>query len=233
MSRTIKRTRDWSSSRDSRIVKRRPIYRPLKWRSVATATLQRAMFLDITVLNGVYAGYGLSFQATGVNLNGTFTAFPGSTELQGLYDAYRIKQVQMTFSYNQNASNPNQNATDLPYLFLVNDYDDVNTITTTDLLQRDAVQMYALGGNGPYGNHIKWQCTPKVAQAAYASAVTTGYLEPKAGQWVSTGGFAAFNDVQHYGTKFGIDSSAQTAITGSNGNLRVFIKVLFEGKHSR
>ena len=210
------------------------ISRPIRWKSTSVGSLQRAIFLDIAVLNGVGAGYGLSFQSGGVNLNGAFSAFSsGGGDLSALYDAYRITKVQLTFAYNQNAANPNQNATDLPYIFIVNDYDDVSTNTTQDILQRDAVQMYTLGGNGPYGNHIKWGCVPKVAQAAYASVATTGYLEPKTKQWVSTGGFTSFNDVQHYGVKFFIDASAQTQITGTNGNLRVFIKVFYEGKHAR
>lgn len=42
---------------------------------------------------------------------------------------------------------------------------------------------------------------PKVAQLAYANPTSSGYLEPKAGQWVGTP--AAFSDVAHYGLNIG------------------------------
>lgn len=199
------------------------------------ATFFRSGYADLTVANQSALPYGFAFNSSGFYINDTLNSWSGATDISNAFDAYRINKVVVEFTYNQNTSNVNQSANTLPWLFSAVDYDDAGgvagaNITRAAIVQKDGARVDNFGTGG--GNKIVRSFVPKIAVAAYATAAVTGYMEPKAKQWISTGTLGT-GDPKHYGLWTFLDNSDQTANTGTNGYCRIFIKVYFEAKHAQ
>lgn len=190
-------------------------------------TYFRSGYQDLQLIAGQTYPYGMSFNSTGFIIGNTLTTWTGSTDISLGWDAYRLNKVTVEFIFNNNFSQVNGVATTMPYIFIVNDYDDSNVTAITDIVQRDGCRCELLD------HKITQGCVPKLAITAFATTTTNGYMEPKAHQWVSTGPAGSFTDPQHYGIKIFIDASKMTNTTGSIGNLKVFVKAYFELKHSQ
>lgn len=195
---------------------------------VSYGQLQRAATYSLSIANGSIIGYGLYFDANGFYVNGVGIAWGGNTDIFNTYDAYRIDKVRVEITYNQNHSSVTSVAQTLPDIYTAVDYDSAGANTLFDVLQKDGARHSNFGEGG--GKKVIHTFRPKVAQLAYSSAAGSGYLEPKAGQWIGTP--SAFADVPHYGLNVWFDDSHQTAVTGSNGYLNFYVRAWFSMKHS-
>ena len=232
-----KRKRSYSKSELSS-VKRRLTYpsipRP-RMSSSSFANFFRSVTYDLTIPNGTAIPLGFAANSSGVYINDNLQGWPGATEISAAFDAYRITKLSFEFTYNQNTSNVNQSQNTLPWLYTATDYDDAGgagglNISPTSISQKDGCRLDNFGTNG--GNKIIRTFVPKIAVGAYATTLATGYMEPKALQWVSTGTLGT-GDPKHYGLWAYIDDLKQGSVTGSNGYLRVFVKAWFQMKHSQ
>lgn len=185
-------------------------------------------------------GYAWNSQGIGYTINSNTygsQAWAGASDISSTFDAYRILKVEFTIQFNaNNGATQNTDSTTLPFIYVAKDYDDINTTagSAVEILQRPDCCQVVLGRNSGRTYDYRTTIRPKVAMAAFATTVANGYVEPKAGQWVSTstGLTGVFTDPWHYGIKFFVDASAMTAGTGTViGNIRVFSKVFFECKH--
>ena len=218
------------------------MYKSLNY-TTAISRLTRSGYVNLRQNVASQNLYGFTWNATGFaytqnNNTPTAVVWSGNTDITNTFDAYRIMAVKFYIQFNQDTSNVTTVAQTLPYIIVSKDYDDANTSSGSpnELLQRPDVTNIVLGR--PNGTLYDYNTTlvPKLATNAYATTVASGYVEPKARQWVSTatGLTAAFVDPNHYGIKFFIDCSLMTGSAGSQiGDVRVFSKVYFECKHPK
>jgi hypothetical protein len=186
-----------------------------RFRSTGYASLTRSTIVDITISNGVPNFSGFSFNSSGVTRNGALNAWGGATDISAGYDAYRLVKVVAEITYNQNSSNVNQSANTLPWVYTAMDYDDAGgaggiNVTAGAITQKDGCRLDNFGTNG--GFKVIRSFAPKIALQAYGTSTLSGYMEPKAKQWVSTGTLGS-TDPQHYGLWMVVDDNDQTSIT--------------------
>jgi hypothetical protein len=121
-------------------------------------------------------------------------------------------------------------------MYIAKDYDDINTVAggVSEILQKPDCAQVILG-KGVDQYDYKVRVVPKVAQLVYSNNTVSGYLEPKARQWINTSQLlsGSFVDVPHYGIKFALDSSVSSISNATQiGILRVFMRVIYECKHN-
>lgn len=195
---------------------------------VSYGKLERSAVYHESITNGSLYPFGLHFNANGFYVGSVGIAWIGNSDIYSAYDAYRLDKVMVQFSYNNNSANVSGIAETLPDIYTAVDYDSASVLTIADVLSRDGSRLDNFGENG--GKKVIRTFAPKVAPLAYATTTSSGYLEPKAGQWVASP--AGFTDVQHYGLLALVDSSQQIATTGTNGVLTMFVRAWFSLKHS-
>ena len=196
MKRTVTLERNVPSKRARAVSKKIKLFRVPRG---SFGTLVRSIAVDQTIVNGTTTGSGLAVNSSGVYINDTLTSWAGATDISNAYDAYRITKVIVEFTYNQNTSNVNQTATTMPWIYTAPDYDDAGgalaaNVTKNNILQKDGIRVRNFSENGGLRHVVKY--VPKIAIQAYGAA--TGYMEPKAYQWVSTGTLGT-GDPKHYG----------------------------------
>lgn len=216
------------------------MYRSLNY-NPAISRITRSGYRDFQQNHASQNLYGIAWNSTGFAVtqnNNTYaaTSWAGGTDISSTFDAYRIIAVQLKFNFNQNNSNENSVAETLPYMYVAKDYDDINSSagTATNLLQKPDCAQVVLGRQSSSKYDYATTVVPKVAPLAFSTTVASGYMEPKAYQWISTssGLSGTFTDPWHYGIQFFIDCSQMTGTPGvAIGNVRVFMKVFFELKH--
>lgn len=201
--------------------------------------LTRSGYLSINVQGQGANEYGFAwnvqgYQYTANSNNPAAVVWAGASDIYNTFDAYRILKVQVTFQYSANSATESSIATfaQLPFLYVAKDYDDINTTagSVTELLQRPDCTQVVLGKSSGFADY-RTTIVPKVAPIAYATSVSSAYMEPKAKQWINCGGglTGALTDAPHYGLKCFIDA---TDMASTNyGVLRVYFKVFFECKH--
>lgn len=200
--------------------------------------ITRSGYLDINVVSGGTLFYGFGVNSSGFlytlgSSSVVTNSWTGSTDISSLYDAYRIMGFKITVGYQINSSPISNTSQMLPFMYTSQDHDDISTVSGSvgDILQRQDVRQVVLGKTSRQEDFSQF-VVPKLAPLAYATSTTSGYLEPKARQWVSTssGLTGTFTDPQHYGIKLFIDSSDDSVSSVSKGRVRVFIKCYFEAK---
>lgn len=209
--------------------------------NTAISYVTRSGIVDIPVV-----GQTQSLQSLGWGIGGyyygkdlavlSFTTWNGGSEIASIFDAARLVKVELLFSFSNDTSQANSTAgsNTIPFMYIANDYNDINTgaSTVAEILQKPDARQVRLG-TGTQCDHYR-VVKPKVAQLAFSTSLTSGYLEPKQGIWVNTtaGLVGSFVDVQHYGVKFFVDTLRSSIGSGTNlGYLRVFQKAYYECKH--
>jgi len=126
----------------------------------------------LSAMNMQIGGLGVDIQAV-----------PSFSEIQNMYDNYRIKYIEFKIIFSNNLSNVNTPSTYLPTLLIVKDYDDSNNTDYNALLQ--------------YDNCISWQPSatstsktifikPRVANLIYQTNLTSGYSQNDPKAWLDT-----------------------------------------------
>lgn len=161
-------------------------------------------------------------------------AIPGVTELQGLYDQYRMDWVEVKIGFNINSAQSNAgNNANLPFLWVAKDYDDINGSTTTDLNQYDNVRCIALGqnaGSDPwYTFKLKPRCNTLVSSAQGSSTYAIAPMFGKNNPFIDCGNMA----VEHFGMKMAYFNPIQPANTTVYGSIILQVKTYLTMKNVR
>jgi len=119
-------------------------------------------------------------------------------DLTGISDQYKISNVELRFQYNASdvagiASNNTNQPTFLPMLKYVIDYDDGSVETPTQLQAKMGLRSKALSG----GKQHSVRFSPRVADAVYATSLTTGYAVPARPMFLDS----QTANIPHYGIK--------------------------------
>jgi hypothetical protein len=138
-----------------------------------------------------------TLQGTQVYLGATALAvFPmQSGDFTALFDEFKIIGVKTAIfsGFNSHSLSPTNN---MPLMFLLNDYDDVNSLTSSgQALEYQNCRTLQLG-KGDSVNGITHYIKPKVQIQTYRTALTTGY-SAKSNMWIDN----EQSDVPHYGQK--------------------------------
>lgn len=152
----------------------------------------------------------------GLGLNFDFANISHSTELQTLYDSYRIDKIELWFDYSPDTPQSGVSNTLAgsgafsPKLWIKRDYNDSNTPTLSEMEQSNQSQVirFDAGRNtqGPY--FLRPAVQSSVLNAAGSTDPTMATWSP----WLRT----AHPTVEHYGVKMvaqGIPSANYGAIT--------------------
>jgi hypothetical protein len=150
-------------------------------------SLEQSIQMELTLaIPGITSSSGTS----GVTVVGgrafTVADFTGSAALLGVFDQYKIDQIECWLE-NQN---PNANA-NTPELYSAVDLDDANAPAGLQAIQD---HQGAIVSGGYAGHYHKF--APHVAVAVYSGAFTSFSNSPSA--WIDS----ASPNVQHYGLKF-------------------------------
>lgn len=118
------------------------------------------------------------------------------TDITNLCDKYRIDRISISAYFQSvlfNVQNGGASDTTIPYLEWVEDHDDANVPSFTEVRAKMGTRISPF--DGPARCAKMW-CKPKVAIQLYGGVVTA-YEVPKTGVWVD----AASANVPHYGVK--------------------------------
>ena len=149
---------------------------------------------------------------------------PGVTELASLYDEYRIDWVELNLMLNVNsAETASGNNGNLPVLFYVKDYDDVNALSVADMQQYPDVTGIPLGQKPTFKIRIKPRCLSSIkVEPNQTSSVYTisPYGDAKNNPFIDSSNM----NVEHMGLKFAYFVPQNPSGTTSYGNLIVQAK---------
>jgi hypothetical protein len=145
----------------------------------------------------------------------SLSSLPDFADFTALFDAYRLRQIRVTFYPVNNNVLPSACR-----LYTVIDYDDANPLVTIGAMQEyDTCQVMGID------NDVILQRTliPKAALAIYSGAFTS-FAQTSPGMWIDSGS----PNVQYYGLKWALETS--NAVTNV---YRVEIDCIVECKHTR
>lgn len=186
----------------------------------------RSNYADINVTAGATAGYSISLTNTGFYINSTFYSFGGSTDLNTLFDFYRIDRVDVTWMCTTNISSTVNITTALPFLFAAIDYNDGNIPNMNTVTQLATCEMAVCGITAnPY--IMSKSFTPRASLLTYGGAVS-GYAESPLNLWYANTDSTV--SPVHYGVKFVLDSTQMTNTSGTIATIRVFVKTSYSLK---
>lgn len=185
--------------------------------------------------SGIY-DMGLSFSLSGVNLyrGGTFWArlnLPNVSELTALYDQYRIDWVEVAIGFNINSANSvDGNNANLPYMWVVKDYDDTNVITTADANQYENVECIRLGTDKPWNTfRVKPRCQTSIKVSNDTSTYTITPYGGKNNPFIDS----INTEVEHYGMKMVYYNPIQPVNTTVYGSMILQCKFHITMKNPR
>jgi len=174
--------------------------------------------------------WGLSFNLTGVNcyLNGTNVLgapLNNFTEYTALFDAYRIRKVEIQMFYNSNSSSLGP-GTSLPMISIANDYDDTATTSLASLQQYDSYRCIQFGNNST--GMVKHSLRPKFQTTVERTGgVDIGAVLQSGNPWIDCGVTTA----QYCGLKGNYDN--MNISSASVGFITFYVKYYVEFKNSR
>lgn len=156
----------------------------------------------------------------------SFNQIPGYTDLQAVYDQYRILKIVIhhtSISQGIVQMGTPGNGVNLPPTFLIcTDFDDSVAPSTLDELRE-----YTTCLNKPVSKDFTYTILPKSSTMVYEGVAATGYA-PKYGQWLST----TDPGIPHYGVKWGINTNALAGGADLFGFTRE-VEIHFECRNSK
>lgn len=132
---------------------------------------------------------------------------PGLTEFTGLFDSYKISRVNLEIFFSNNDSVVTSPATVLPLVHIVNDYNDTNNFSLTDIQQYPNMQTFQMGKEKP----IRWSLKPRMRLDALTDSGVLSSSAFNTTGWLDT----SSANIQHLGTKIFLNT------LGRNGNTDV------------
>lgn len=136
--------------------------------------------------------------AVGTSYVFKLSLIPGYTEIQNMYDFYRIKKIDVLYAPASRAG-PTAATTTAPGTVIAvgPDYDESVAVSFATMLERTTTQVYSV--------LEKWEFTfvPRVSSVVYGNGVTSGYALGNKDVWVDTAA-----DVSYYGVNYAFPATA-------------------------
>lgn len=160
--------------------------------------------------------------------NGKFKlgALANFNEFTSLFDQYRITGVKVNFIFSASSSNAGSTyqSTQLPLIWIVEDYDDGSVLTSVlDYQQYGTVKVRRL--NNPITKFVR----PKPAQSVYQSGTFSGYAQGQRNTWIDMQSPQA----EYYGIKWGIEPCSAGTGTNTLGTLKVLCTYYIQCRDTR
>ena len=155
-------------------------------------------------------------QASSVGTSYVFklSLIPGYTEIQNMYDFYRIRKIDVLYEPASRAG-PNSATTSSPGTVVAAgpDYDESVSVNFATMLERTTTQIFSV--------YERWQVSfePRISQVAYGNGVTNGYTLGMTGQWVDTA-----QDVSYYGFNYAFPATTATRQFGGRIMYRLHLE---------
>lgn len=136
---------------------------------------------------------------------------PNVTEFSNLFDQWKIRRVFLQFDCPMGYSNSGPSPTIVPNIYYVEDYDDSQNASLTDLLQYPHVRVHQFNKNGY--TPLIMELSPKPLRDVAGSGISTTYGPMSTAPWLRT----ADMSTPHYGIKMVFDpmgvNTSTSAIT--------------------
>lgn len=177
--------------------------------------------------------FNWTFNSTGVInvVPGTTYPWVGASDIFNAFDAYRIRSIRMRILADRDgAGMTTSNSNASPFLHYCSDYNSADNIAIASLEQESDYTIVAIA-TSVNNTVLTRTIQPKVALAAYGSALAVGYCEPKGMTWVSTEKSGTATDPQHYGMCTAHDYTNVTSGWGI-GRIKYHFTAVFECKRS-
>lgn len=176
------------SFRRRRVGRRQVVHKFFRWNSYVNDT-------EVAVPAATAGGPGFA----SLGQDHQLAAVPNVTEFSTLYDQFKIVRVYFRIQVNFDESTTPA-ASQLPEVYVVNDYDDSTAPTASsagvdEMRQRPKMKIMRFTENRVV---LHWKCRPKPLEEVYRSAIATSYKVPGRAPWLD----CSHTDVPHYGTKF-------------------------------
>jgi hypothetical protein len=184
-------------------------------------TTQNTLFITSSPVQNASGSYDVPF-----SMQFRLDQIVQYTDITNLCDKYRLDRISISAYFQSvlfNAQNGGASDTTIPYIEWVEDHDDANVPTITEVRAKMGTHISAFDGPG---RCAKMWCKPKVAIQLYGGVVTA-YEVPKTGVWVDS----LSVNVPHYGIK-GVIHGIQLPIgaSGLKNSIMFDVKYTVSGK---
>lgn len=156
-------------------------------------------------------------QASSVGTSYVFklSLIPGYTEIQNMWDFYRITKVDALYEPASRAGPTTATTTSPASVMAVGpDYDEAAAVNYSTMLERQDTQIYSV--------FDKWEVSfkPRAASVVYGNGVTNGYALAPADQWMDTSA-----DVSYYGFNYAFPATVAAMQYGGRVLFRLHLEV--------
>lgn len=153
--------------------------------------------------------------AVGTSYVFKLSLIPGYTEIQNMWDFYRIKRIDVLYSPASRAG-PSTATTTSPGTVMAAgpDYDESTAVNFATMLERQDTQIYSV--------FDPWQVTfqPRASTVVYGNGVSSGYALAPVNMWVDTS-----SDVSYYGFNYAFPATAAGMQFGGRISYRLHLEV--------
>lgn len=158
------------------------------------------------------------------------TSFQNAGNFDQIYDEYRILRVRMRMYFSANSNAIGAAAPNFPIVYMVEDSDDTNTLTSAQAcLAYDTCKVIQLGTTSKGGAQyfsVRRPCV-QTSVATNVATGTTAISQLTKSPWLNTDS----NNIPHLGVKAWID--LLTTFTGYDGTMTFIFEVEQQYKHTR
>lgn len=156
-------------------------------------------------------------QASSVGTSYVFklSLIPGYTEIQNMWDFYRITKVDALYEPASRAGPTTATTTSPGSVMAVGpDYDEAAAVNYSTMLERQDTQIYSV--------FDKWEVSfkPRASSVVYGNGVTNGYALAPADQWMDTSA-----DVSYYGFNYAFPATVAAMQFGGRVLFRLHLEV--------
>jgi hypothetical protein len=140
---------------------------------------------------------------------------PGYTEIQNMWDFYRITRVDALYEPASRAGPSTATTTSPGSVMAVGpDFDESAAVNFATMLERQDTQIYSV--------FDKWELSfkPRASSVMYGNGVTSGYALAPADQWIDTAA-----DVSYYGFNYSFPATIAAMQFGGRVLFRVHLEV--------
>lgn len=152
--------------------------------------------------------------AVGTSYVFKLSQIPGYTEIQNMWDFYRITSIDVLYCPASRAG-PSTATTTTPGTVMAAgpDYDESTAVNFTTMLERQDTAVYSVFDS--------WQVSfkPRAASVVYGNGVTNGYALAPPDQWMDTSA-----DVSYYGFNYAFPATAAAAQFGGRIMYRLHLE---------
>lgn len=186
----------------------------------------------VTVAGGNTFQFNFSLSQMETLINGggagaiAFAQHLNYTEYTALFDAYRIRKVQLQMVYNADSQSQTM-VTGLPNIMMANDYDDSLATTTASLTQYPSFKLIQMGSGAD--NCKYWTVKPKTQISVETTTGAVTSISGKEFDWID----CATPNAKYFGVKGIVDTQVTGGALANVGYITFYVKVWVQFKNTR